>query len=453
MIRKKTGEILIRAAMLILVVLMVILVKLPVTTTNDSEGEYIPVFNDVSAELRPYVELVYKRGIVGSSGGGDFGVDDKITINELAYIADALYEEIHNIERTHTWYNPEIDEYIATAEKYGIWHDFGRDKLEYVTRDDVAAVFGHYVDDTYTVYADIKQYRGMEKSADSGSVIKLYNTGVTLDSNINTAYSTEISATREDITRLVCMIINPLNRLTHLKKSYTLLQEILSSKMAMYEGDWSLYFKDTDTDEVISINSHQVYSASLIKLFVIQAVYTRINEGTLSDSAQTEELLRRMITWSDNEAWQTLARMLGGGTYSTGMEYTTKVAHDAGFSETGTYYQGDKDNFNFTSVNDCGAYLDMLLKGQIVNEEYSSKILGLMKQQQVRHKIPAGIPEGVEVANKTGELEYVQGDAAIVYSPSCTYILVIIADDLTDTNKACERIANMSAEIYDYVNE
>lgn len=450
---RKIISIPIRIIIIAIILAAALCVRLTVSLTDDSTGEYLPVFSDVSEELKPYVELVYKEGIVGSGGGGKFGINDKVTINETAYITVALCERVKGLERTFTWYSPDNDEYIGKAEEYGIWPEFDRDRTEYVTLDDIGAVLGYYVDDTYPIYGDAVSFKNMSTSLNSDHVLKLYNCGVTLDSSISRAYTAEEHATREDITRLVCMIINPANRLTELKKDYTELERQLTEQMSGYAGDWSLYFKDVDNDDTISINSHQVYSASLIKLYVIQAVYSKMCDGSLSDTSSTEELLRRMITWSDNEAWQSLARLLGGGSYSVGMSYVTSVAQNTGFADTGTFYRGSKKNFNFTSVNDCGNYLDMLLKGQIVNEDYSSRILELMKQQQVRHKIPAGVPEGVVTANKTGELEYVQGDAAVIYSPECTYILVIIADDLINTSEACNGITELSRMIYGYINE
>lgn len=449
---KKTSLVIVRILILIFVFMIGNGIKTSISVTDDSEGDYTPVFSDVSYELSPYVELVYKAGIVGASGGGSFGVSDNITINEAAYITVALYEELKKIERTYTWYSPEIDQYISKAKEYGIWPDFNRDRMEYVTRDDIAAILGYYVNDTYPVYADLRAFKGEENSVNSDHVIKLYNCGITLEKNVNRAYSADIKATREDIARLVCMIINPLNRLKDLSKDYSKLENMLKEQMSGYEGDWSLYFKDVDNGDIISINSHQVYSASLIKLFVSQAVYTRICEGSMPESEETEDLVRRMITWSDNEAWKTLAKKLGNGSYSSGMAYVSKIAQATGFTDTGTFYKGDKQNFNFTSVNDCGNYLNMLIEGYIVNSDYSSRILELMKQQQVRHKIPSGIPEDVVVANKTGELEYIQGDAAIVYSPSCTYILVIIADSITNEGDACGGISKLSEIVYDYIN-
>ena len=171
----------------------------------------------------------------------------------------------------------------------------------------------------------------------------------------------------------------------------------------------------------------------------------------MSDSAELEELLRRMITYSDNEAWMTLTRRIGG-THMAGMRIVTQTAAAAGFTSSGQFMQGNRANYNFTSVEDCGHYMEKLLSGEIVSPEYSEKILELLKRQQIVHKIPAGVEPGVEIANKTGELEYVEGDAAIVYAPSGTYVLVIIADDLIYTGRAEIQITELSSVVYNFLN-
>ena len=67
--------------------------------------------------------------------------------------------------------------------------------------------------------------------------------------------------------------------------------------------------------------------------------------------------------------------------------------------------------------------LEEVLKGEYVSEEASERILEALRDQQRTSKIPAGVPKEVETANKTGELDNVDNDAAIVWSPECTYIL------------------------------
>lgn len=233
---------------------------------------------------------------------------------------------------------------------------------------------------------------------------------------------------------------------------YSVLRGQLEEQLSQEQGDWSLYFYNCATGDEISINSHQVYSASLIKLFVIQAAYQKVLNGALADDASLEAQLMNMITYSDNNAWQTVARRIGGGSYSAGMAYVTSVAAERGFGDTGQFYKGSHRNYNFTSVNDCGAYLRGILDGTIVSPEYSEKILGYLRQQQHLQKLPAGVPEGVETANKTGELEYNQGDAAIVFSPAATYVLVVIGDDLSNSYGRVPVFVGISETVYNFIN-
>ena len=84
---------------------------------------------------------------------------------------------------------------------------------------------------------------------------------------------------------------------------------------------------------------------------------------------------------------------------------------------------------------------------------HADQMLNLLKQQQRIGKIPAGIPEGVETGNKTGELADVENDAAIVWAGETPYILCVMADQLTDTQAAREKIVALSSEIYSQIKE
>ena len=83
---------------------------------------------------------------------------------------------------------------------------------------------------------------------------------------------------------------------------------------------------------------------------------------------------------------------------------------------------------NTTSVSDTGELLSQVYHKEFVSEAASEKLLELMKEQHIITKIPAGLPEGIESANKTGELSGIENDAAIVWGENTDYILVIMND-------------------------
>ena len=80
---------------------------------------------------------------------------------------------------------------------------------------------------------------------------------------------------------------------------------------------------------------------------------------------------------------------------------------------------------------------------------HSQDMLELLKAQERTGKIPAGIPDGVETANKTGELENVENDAAIVWAGEHPYIVCIMSSNLQNASEARERIVSMSKQIYE----
>ena len=450
---KKILPFTIKTAALAFVLCVLTWVFIPQGNDKMDDITSMPVFEDLTYENRMYIETVYMNGIMTASGGGCFGTDKPLTASEAAYISVWLYEWKNKIEHSFHEFEAESEAYIEKAVEYGAWPQLDKSGGESLTRQEFGAVLSlHDFGGDDENIGEVTEFNGMENYKFSGMIMQLYNKGIALNPRLTDAYSNEKIITRGESAQLITRLLSPVARLTELSPDYSALKKQLEDMMSGYDGEWSLYFEDYESQERIIINSHQTYSASLIKLFVMQTVYSRIAEGKLSDSDRIEKLLTKMITYSDNDAWSDLARILGGGSYSGGMKLVTETAKNAGFTESGHFIKGNKKNYNFTSVTDCGNYMRKVLDGQLVSPEYSEKILNLLKQQQLCHKIPAGVPDGVQTANKTGELEYMQGDAAIVYAPSGTYILAVIADSLNNVGVAQEQIRQLSKAVYEYLN-
>lgn len=407
-------------------------------TLSDMTDAYIPIIDDIM-----------QINIMQPISDNMFGIDEPLVLSEAAYVSVGLYEYFNNVERSFDTYEKNSEKYINKALEYGIIPKIEKNGDMQITRSDAAVFLSGFVKGQDTIYTAVMN---LDNFYYANQIMTLYNHGITINKSIRTAYSQDIGMTRGEMAILADMIINPEHRMKDVFVDYGALKTLIEDKIKGQSGDWSVYFEDYDTESKIDINSHQVYSASLIKLFVAQAVYNEIAAGTLSDSESTEELISRMITFSDNDAWKELVQLFGDGSYMTGMNHVTNVARESGFSDTGQFIRGEHKNYNFTSVKDCGTYMHKLLKGEIVSPEYSLKILNLLKKQEILHKIPAGVPDGIVTANKTGELEYVEGDVAIIYSPSITYILAVIGDELSDTGEAQLLIKSISEAVYSYLN-
>lgn len=229
-------------------------------------------------------------------------------------------------------------------------------------------------------------------------------------------------------------------------------------------GTWSVYVCNLLKDSDGTINDTQMQAASLIKLYIMGAVYE--NYDALSQSHNGDEIdsnISSMITVSDNDAANTLVNWLGDGDDSAGMAKVNNFCQEHGFTSTQMnrlLLAGKENGDNYTSAKDCGIFLKQIY--QTVNGTLPASTLPnadamyyQLKMQQRKNKIPAQLPEGVGTANKTGELDSVENDAAIIYDTAKGIDLVVcfMSEDLTDTGAAQNTIATDARAIYGYYNE
>lgn len=222
------------------------------------------------------------------------------------------------------------------------------------------------------------------------------------------------------------------------------LEEELRAEIGKLGGKWSLYYKRLDTDQSIGISDDEkMVAASLIKLFVAGEFYTLAEQGEL-DIEKYHNAPDLMISISDNGAANSLIN-------ACTMEKINEFAKEKGYEETELNRRMLEWNGteNYTSARDCGRMLEEVLKGEYVSGEASERILEDLRNQKRTSKIPAGVPDGIETANKTGELDNVDNDAAIIWSPSCTYILCIMS---SDAGGRISEIRKLSSMVYNAVN-
>lgn len=217
----------------------------------------------------------------------------------------------------------------------------------------------------------------------------------------------------------------------------------------------SVYAEKIESGQSVSMNNEPMQSASLIKLFVAGSVYEQLDTLRASEAYEneTEELVKDMLSVSDNTAANTLVKRLGGGSGEKGMEMVNDFCMKNGYTDTSMgrlMLDFDAYSDNYTSVQDCGKFLKDICQNKL---QGSREILEDLKAQERTAKIPAGVPSEVVTANKTGELDNVENDAAIIYGDNGAYILCVIMNDLQDTARGREAIKKLSSDVYRYMEK
>jgi Beta-lactamase enzyme family len=178
-------------------------------------------------------------------------------------------------------------------------------------------------------------------------------------------------------------------------------------------------------------------SASLIKIFIMLAVYDHTARKELPETNEIEQQVYRMIAFSDNGATNYLIRRLGHGDALQGIVAVNALLHKMDFSETHLRElipEGGKTYANRTSVADATKFFRLLYEQKLINPQYSQKMTDILRKNiHDRIKTTQIKQDGIAVADKTGYVRGLNGDCGIVYqgglSKGCDYVLSIIIEN------------------------
>ncbi len=217
-------------------------------------------------------------------------------------------------------------------------------------------------------------------------------------------------------------------------------------------------------EPAVTYNADEIFpTASVIKLLILVSLY-QANEkypGLLqrkvtlklddfvggSDFLQNANpgdvysvgtLARAMIAVSDNTASNTLISLLG-------FDRINATARHAGLTHTQCkrhfldYTAIVHHSENLSTPRDMGTLLYEIERGSreglytVASPKSCRRMIDTLLLQEDRDKIARGLPKGVPLANKTGEIDGVRNDVGIIdpYGDS-PYVLAVLTKDLAD---------------------
>ncbi len=241
--------------------------------------------------------------------------------------------------------------------------------------------------------------------------------------------------------------------------NFELLEAVIRSKLAAFDGMGSIFVMDLETGEEIRINSDVAMSGlSILKIGIFIETYRHI-ELPLDDYLQ--QLFMDTATRSSNYAANLLLHVVAGenNTYK-GADMFTETMWELGLENTymavpydaspppqrhTTYTTPANSRTDITTfpdpsrqstADDIGSLLGMLYycskgggallaryPGEITPEECRA-IIDLMVLNEEGNLIRFGVPDGIPVSHKHGWVQGTHADAGIVLSPGGDYVLV-----------------------------
>ncbi|MGI9042912.1 MAG: serine hydrolase [Gemmatimonadaceae bacterium] len=269
----------------------------------------------------------------------------------------------------------------------------------------------------------------------------------------------------------------------------TLREAIAARVAASPEATVAVSFRDLQSGETLAMNADTVFhAASTMKVPVMIEVLRRSQEGAFSldqgilivnqfasivdgspypldqsedgdtalyarigERVPIRDLLRRMITRSSNLATNQLVAL-------TGAENVTAMARSLGATRIkvlrGVEDQKayDRGMNNTTTSADLAVLLAAIERGEVLSPQSSAEMRDILLAQEFRSKIPAGLPPGIRVAHKTGEITAVSHDAAVVYPEGRKpYVLIVLTKGIRDSKVSSALIADISRIVYSHV--
>ena len=153
------------------------------------------------------------------------------------------------------------------------------------------------------------------------------------------------------------------------------------------------------------------------------------DDGTLT----IEEALHAMVTRSDNSTAVALLHRFGGG------------AIDDTLTSLGLQHTDFNTEELPTTAGDMALLMEALYTGRGLTDSARDHARGLLLAQETRSGVPAGLPSGVQVGNKTGTWDGATHDVAFIEAPDGAYVIAV----LSDGSWAWQPIADVSASVYE----
>jgi beta-lactamase class A len=234
-----------------------------------------------------------------------------------------------------------------------------------------------------------------------------------------------------------------------------------------FPGTVSLYAKNLDTGASYALRADApVPTASTIKLPIMIELFAEAEQGTLDwhqkltlteeaktpgsgvltefspgDTFPIQDLMHLMIVVSDNTATNLILARIGGDAVNArmaklGLKQTAvmrRILRGSNQPEGVTAEGRKPENAHFGTGRSCPRDMVTLLQGlylgEIVSQAASAEMLAVLKRQHDHTGAGRDLKDAV-IASKSGALDHLRSDVAILYTPHGPVAMAITVNDL-----------------------
>lgn len=228
------------------------------------------------------------------------------------------------------------------------------------------------------------------------------------------------------------------------------LASTVKDSMQDFEGKYGIFVKNLKTGETYEMNGREFFEAgSLYKLWVMGAVFEKIKEGKLEEDDNLEadvKGLNLQLGVATSEAELKEGRLQF--TISSALEQMITISHNYAalmlLNKVGSSGIPTK-----VTPKDMALFFERLYKGEIIDSDYSKRMIDILSRQKIADRLPKYLPAGTKVAHKTADSGFFEHDGGVVFSPKSDYIIVVLTESSSPAD-ADLKIAQLSKAVYDY---
>jgi beta-lactamase class A len=236
-----------------------------------------------------------------------------------------------------------------------------------------------------------------------------------------------------------------------------------------------MFFLDLDTGNYLDIGGDRAFpAASTIKLPILIAFFQDLDAGkvTLNETLTMRgdlvtngsgvmqyervgkkysalETITKMVTISDNTATNMIIDRLGGAA-KLNQRFRSWGLQDTVIRRL----LADLRGTNTTSSQDMARVLALVVNNKVLSPNSREQALDILRHTSIHTLLPAGLGKGAVIANKTGDIGFLIGDAGFVTMPSGKrYLAAIFVRRPYKDSRGRDFIRQVSRLVYDYLNQ